>query len=140
MNVISCGTSWDILRKVLSSAYFLNTARVKGLGEYVNLFTSVPCHLHPTSALYGLGFTPDYLCYHELVLTSREFMICVTAVDPYWLAELGPMFFAVKEDYKTRLLQKKQHTEQRKVMEEELSKAAQELEDKKRRDEVLFYY
>lgn len=23
-------------------------------------------------------------------------MNCVTIVDPYWLAELGPMFFSVK--------------------------------------------
>ena len=40
------------------------------------------------------------MVYHELVLTSKEFMQCVTAVDPHWLAELGPMFFSVKEtDY-----------------------------------------
>jgi pre-mRNA-splicing factor ATP-dependent RNA helicase DHX38/PRP16 len=24
-------------------------------------------------------------------------MHCVTTVDPYWLAELGPMFFSVKD-------------------------------------------
>lgn len=26
----------------------------------------------------------------------------VTAVDPHWLAELGPMFFSVKEGHETR--------------------------------------
>ena len=26
-------------------------------------------------------------------------MSCVTTVDPYWLAELGPMFFSVKGDF-----------------------------------------
>jgi hypothetical protein len=26
-----------------------------------------------------------------LVLTSKEYMQCVTAVDPYWLAELGKL-------------------------------------------------
>ena len=41
-------------------------------GEYVNCRTAIPCHLHPTSALYGLGFTPDYIVYHELVFTSKE--------------------------------------------------------------------
>ena len=56
----------------------------------------MPCFLHPTSALYGLGYTPDYICYHELVFTSKEYMQCVTAVDPEWLAELGPMFFSIK--------------------------------------------
>lgn len=57
----------------------------------------MPCHLHPTSALFGLGNTPDYVVYHELVMTAREYMQCVTAVDGHWLAELGPMFFSVKE-------------------------------------------
>ena len=26
-------------------------------------------------------------------------MQCVTAVDPYWLAEMGPMFFSIKENF-----------------------------------------
>ncbi len=30
------------------------------------------------------------------VFTSKEYMQCVTAVDPEWLAELGPMFFSIK--------------------------------------------
>jgi pre-mRNA-splicing factor ATP-dependent RNA helicase DHX38/PRP16 len=72
---------------------------MKGIGEYVNLRTGIPCVLHPTSAIYGLGFTPDYVVYHELVMTSKEYMMCVTAVDPNWLAELGPMFFSVKSGF-----------------------------------------
>ncbi|KOB64252.1 putative pre-mRNA splicing factor ATP-dependent RNA helicase PRP16, partial [Operophtera brumata] len=55
------------------------------------------CHLHPTSALFGLGNSPDYVVYHELMMTTKEYMHCVTAVDGRWLAELGPMFFSVKE-------------------------------------------
>ena len=70
---------------------------MKGIGEYVNLRTGIPCVLHPTSSIYALGFTPDYVVYHELVMTSKEYMQCVTAADPHWLAELGPMFFSVKK-------------------------------------------
>lgn len=72
MRVESCGTNWDIVRfvikitlyfnivnfsfrKVIASAYFHNAARLKGIGEYVNMRTGMPCYLHPTSALYGLG-------------------------------------------------------------------------------------
>jgi hypothetical protein len=44
---------------------------VKGIGEYVNLRTGMPCHLHPTSALFGCGFTPDYIVYHELIMTTK---------------------------------------------------------------------
>jgi pre-mRNA-splicing factor ATP-dependent RNA helicase DHX38/PRP16 len=93
----SCGHDWDVIRKAICSAYFQNAAKFKSVGEYVNCRTGMPCHLHPSSALYGLGYTPDYIVYHELVMTSKEYMQCVTAVEPEWLAEMGPMFFSVKE-------------------------------------------
>jgi pre-mRNA-splicing factor ATP-dependent RNA helicase DHX38/PRP16 len=96
LGVDSCGNDWDAVRKAICSAYFQNAARFKGVGEYVNARTGMPCFLHPSSALYGLGYTPDYIVYHELVFTSKEYMQCVTAVEPEWLAELGPMFFSIK--------------------------------------------
>eukprot|EP00605_Chrysophyceae_sp_TOSAG23-4_P000043 GSChrysophyteH1.ASY1.ANO1.45.1 assembled CDS len=66
----SCGDDWDI---------------------YSNMLTGIPSHLHPSSALYGLGYTPDYVCYHELIMTGKEYMSCVSAIDGEWLAELGPI-------------------------------------------------
>jgi pre-mRNA-splicing factor ATP-dependent RNA helicase DHX38/PRP16 len=93
---VSCGTSWDVVRKAICSAYFHHAARLKGIGEYVNARTGMPCHMHATSSLFGLGFTPDYVVYHDLIMTTKEYMQCVTAVDPLWLAELGPMFFTIK--------------------------------------------
>lgn len=92
----SAGTDWDVVRKAICSAYFHHAAKLKGIGEYVNCRSGIPCFLHPSSALYGLGYTPDYIVYHELVFTTKEYMQCVTAVDPEWLAELGPVFFSVK--------------------------------------------
>lgn len=93
----SCGTDWDVARKCITSGYFHQAARVKGIGEYVNCRTGMPMNLHPTSSLYGLGYTPDYVIYHELTLTSKEYMGTVTAVDPHWLAELGSAFYSIKE-------------------------------------------
>ncbi|TAQ89022.1 hypothetical protein B7494_g2667 [Chlorociboria aeruginascens] len=97
MSMISCGTDWDVIRKCICSGYYHQAAKVKGIGEYVNLRTSVTVQLHPTSALYGLGYLPDYVVYHELILTSKEYMSTVTSVDPHWLAELGGVFYSVKE-------------------------------------------
>ncbi|POW09301.1 hypothetical protein PSHT_09202, partial [Puccinia striiformis] len=101
LEVLACGTDWDVIRKCICAGYFHQAARVKGIGEYQNCRTGVPMQLHPTSALYGLGFLPDYVVYHELILTSKEYMQCVTSVDPYWLAELGPAFFSVREQHFT---------------------------------------
>ena len=101
MQHLSSGHDWDVVRKCICSAYFHNAAKIKGIGEYVNLRTGIPCILHPSSAIYGCGETPDNVVYHELVMTSKEYMQCVTVVDPRWLAELGPMFFAVRDNYKS---------------------------------------
>ena len=97
VEVRTSGQDWDLARQAICSAYFHNAARLKGIGEYVNCRSGMPCHLHPSSALYGLGYTPEYIVYHELVMTSKEYMQCVTAVEPQWLADQGPMFFSLKE-------------------------------------------
>lgn len=93
----ACGSDWDILRRAICAGYYHQAGRVKGVGEYVNLRTSVGVQLHPTSALYGLGFLPEYVVYHELILTSKEYMSTVTAVDPHWLADLGGVFYGLRE-------------------------------------------
>lgn len=53
------------------------------------------------------GFTPDYIIYHDLVMTTKEYMQQVTAVEGEWLAEMGGIFFTVKEDVATRVKKRK---------------------------------
>jgi pre-mRNA-splicing factor ATP-dependent RNA helicase DHX38/PRP16 len=48
-------------------------------------------------------------------MTSKEYMHCVSTVDPLWLAEMGPMFFSVKEDGDSRA--NRVETERRNVRE-----------------------
>ncbi|KAK3720844.1 DEAH-box RNA helicase prp16 [Vermiconidia calcicola] len=97
MELVSCGYDLDVVRECICSGYYHQAAKRKGLAEYVNLRTSVAVQLHPTSSLYNNGDPPDYVVYHELILTSKEYMSCVTAVDPHWLADLGGVFYGVKE-------------------------------------------
>ena len=100
--------SWDMVRKSICSAYFYNSSKIKGIGEYINMLTGLTSSLHPSSALFGLGYTPDYLCYHELISTTKQFMSCVTAVEGEWLAELGPMFFSIKESFESMFVKRVQ--------------------------------
>merc|ERR1719468_1433481 len=135
VKVISCGTDWDVVRKAVCSGYFHNAGKLRGIGEYVNLRSKIPCHLHPTSALYGLGYTPDYIVYHEVMYTVKQYMQTVTTVDAYWLAELGPMFFSVREsgsDSHTRLRQEQE--EQRQM--EYQQKLRDDLERQARQEEA----
>lgn len=69
--LVSCGTSTDIIRKCLCSAYFHHAARLKGINSYVDMRTGVPAAVHPTSAIASLGFTPDYLVYHQIIATGK---------------------------------------------------------------------
>lgn len=86
----------EAVRRCISAAHVSKAARMHGLGQYVNLRSGLPCSLHPTSAIFGLGYAPEYVVYHELLLTSKEYMQCVTAVDPAWLAEAGPAFYSLR--------------------------------------------
>ncbi|XP_030831282.1 pre-mRNA-splicing factor ATP-dependent RNA helicase PRP16 [Strongylocentrotus purpuratus] len=131
MELVSSGTSWDLIRKCICSAFFHHAAKLKGIGEYVNVRTGMPCHLHPTSALFGMGFTPEYIIYHELVMTSKEYMQCVTAVEGEWLAELGPMFYSIKEKGKTRQQGRQAAKADLPNMEEEMALATEELRARK---------
>ncbi|KAH8775524.1 P-loop containing nucleoside triphosphate hydrolase protein [Diaporthe sp. PMI_573] len=133
MEMVSCGTDWDVIRKCICSGYYHQAAKVKGIGEYINLRTSVTVQLHPTSALYGLGFLPDYVVYHELILTSKEYMSTVTSVDPHWLAELGGVFYSVKEKGYSARDKRVIETEFNRKMEIE----AQMAEDKRKQEEKL---
>jgi pre-mRNA-splicing factor ATP-dependent RNA helicase DHX38/PRP16 len=72
MELNSCGMDWDIIRKCICAGYYHQAAKVKGIGEYINLRTSVTVQLHPTSSLYGLGYLPDYVGkYFFILLTFR---------------------------------------------------------------------
>lgn len=130
MDVVSCGTEWDIVRKCICAAYFHQAARLKGIGGYVNCRTGMPCHLHPTSALFGMGFTPDYVVYHELVMTAKEYMQCVTAVDGHWLAELGQIFFSVKQTGGSGKVNRKQAMQHMHEMEGQMKEAEEEMRNR----------
>ena len=121
MSISTCGTDWDVCRQAVASAYFSNAAKMKTVAEYVNMRSGMPCHLHPSSALFGMGVQPDYIVYHELVMTAKEYMQCVTAVDPEWLPELAPMFFSLKQQGETRAEKRAKEKAHKAKMEEEMA-------------------
>lgn len=81
MEIISAGTDFDVLRKAITAGYFHQAARVKGIGEFVNIRTGLPTHLHPTSALYGLGCECSCFFYdiHDLdpLQQTRQHTLCI---------------------------------------------------------------
>ncbi|EDO19552.1 hypothetical protein Kpol_1018p85 [Vanderwaltozyma polyspora DSM 70294] len=92
----SSGSDWDVIRKCICSGFSHQAAKLSGLGKYIHLKTGMDVHLHPTSALFGLGDLPPYVVYHELLMTNKEYISCVTAVDPFWLVDFGPFLYDLK--------------------------------------------
>lgn len=104
---ISSTNDESIIKKCICKSYFHQAAMLKSLKEFQNLRTGMPCHLHPTSALYNMGSLPKYIIYHELVMTTKEYMHCATAVQGEWLAELGPMFYSLRTSvYNNKLVKR----------------------------------
>ena len=40
---------------------------------------------------------PRWVVYHELVLTSKEYMRTVSEIKPGWLVEIAPHYYSKKE-------------------------------------------
>ncbi|KAF5209341.1 DEAH-box ATP-dependent RNA helicase prp22 [Clavispora lusitaniae] len=86
------GSDASAVRKAFCAGYFRNSAkRDPHEGIFTTLVDQTPVHLHPSSAVYGKSV--DYVIYHTLLLTTKEYMHCVSVVDPKWLVELAPRFF-----------------------------------------------
>ncbi|CUS24823.1 LAQU0S20e00672g1_1 [Lachancea quebecensis] len=94
--VVSSGTDWDIVRKCICAGYAHQAAKLSGLSRYTQLRNGLELRIHPTSALFGAGDLPSYVIYHELLLTTNEYINTVTAVDPDWLMNYGVLFYNVK--------------------------------------------
>eukprot|EP00727_Mastigamoeba_balamuthi_P011019 m51a1_g654 putative pre-mrna-splicing factor atp-dependent rna helicase dhx16-like (959) ;mRNA; r:218417-221394 len=81
--------------KAITSGFFSHAARLGKDSAYKTIKTANSAHIHPTSALFQR--LPRWVVYHELVLTSKEFLRVVTEIQPEWLLEVAPHFFSAKE-------------------------------------------
>ncbi|KAJ1333698.1 ATP-dependent RNA helicase DHX8/PRP22 [Microdochium nivale] len=90
-SVSSCGNDSTKVRRALCSGFFRNTARKDPHEGYKTQIEGTPVYLHPSSALFGKQ--AEWVIYHELVLTSKEYMHYTTAIEPKWLTEVAPTFF-----------------------------------------------
>lgn len=80
------------IRKAITSGYFFNAAKRTNNDMYVTLSDRREVALHPSSSLREL--VPKYVIYDELHMTAREYMREVMSIDPAWLVELAPSYYA----------------------------------------------
>lgn len=88
----SCGSDTIAVRKAFCSGFFRNLAkRDPHDGVYNTIVDQTPVSMHPLLALFGKS--AEYVIYHTVLLTTKEYMHCASAIDPRWLLELAPRFF-----------------------------------------------
>ncbi|XP_057466767.1 probable pre-mRNA-splicing factor ATP-dependent RNA helicase DEAH5 [Actinidia eriantha] len=98
LDVMSAGKNFTKIRKAITAGFFFHAARKDPQEGYRTLVENQPVYIHPSSALFQRQ--PDWVIYHELVMTTKEYMREVTVVDPKWLVELAPRFFKVSDPTK----------------------------------------
>ncbi|RHY16732.1 hypothetical protein DYB25_004790 [Aphanomyces astaci] len=103
MPVMSAGKNYNKIRRAIVSGYFANTAKKDPQEGYRTMVEGQPVYIHPASALFNKN--PEWVIYQELVLTTKEYMRNVMAIEPKWLVELAPAFF--KKGDPTKLTKQK---------------------------------
>lgn len=79
------------VRKAIASGFFYNTAKLQKSGNYRTLKNAHTVHCHPSSSMFEA--LPKWVIYHELVLTTKEFMRNLIEIEPKWLLEIAPHYY-----------------------------------------------
>ncbi|WFD03067.1 RNA helicase [Malassezia obtusa] len=98
------------IQKSIVAGYFMNTARLQKGGEtYRAIKQNSSVYVHPSSCLYKHVPQPRFLCYYELVETSKNFMRQVMEIRPEWLLEVARHYFSrddVQDNAKLQRMQR----------------------------------
>ncbi|KAI4306384.1 hypothetical protein L6164_029666 [Bauhinia variegata] len=85
----------DAIKKSIISGYFPHSAQLRINGSYRTVKNRLTVHIHPSSGMAQL--LPRWIIYHELVLTTKEYMRQVTELKPEWLVEIAPHYYQLKD-------------------------------------------
>ncbi|KXS09372.1 hypothetical protein M427DRAFT_39076 [Gonapodya prolifera JEL478] len=94
-DIVSCGRNFRKVLMAICGGFFRHAAKKDPQEGYKTLVEGTPVYIHPSSALFN--HQPEWVIYHELVMTTKEYMREVVAVDPKWLVEVAPTFFKVAD-------------------------------------------
>lgn len=64
-------------------------------GQYKTLKNPHTVMIHPSSLLFKDN--PEYIIFHELVFTSKEYVRQVCEVESEWLIEIAPHLYSNKD-------------------------------------------
>eukprot|EP00039_Didymoeca_costata_P030367 m.29206 g.29206 ORF g.29206 m.29206 type:complete len:1054 (-) comp8076_c0_seq1:74-3235(-) len=83
------------IRKSITAGYFYHTAKIGKGGQYRTVKSQQSVQIHPSSSLFEQ--TPHWVLYHELVLTTKEYMRQIIEIEGTWLIEVAPHYYKEKD-------------------------------------------
>ena len=78
------------IKKCIFAGFFMQVAHRERTGHYLTIKDNQVVKLYPSSVLKD---KPDWVMYHEFVLTTANYMRTVTTVDGEWLMDLAPQYY-----------------------------------------------
>ncbi|GAB4845413.1 Pre-mRNA-splicing factor ATP-dependent RNA helicase DEAH1 [Ancistrocladus abbreviatus] len=87
----------EAIKKSITAGFFPHSARLQKNGSYRTVKHPQTVHIHPSSGLAQMQPQPRWVIYHELVLTTKEYMRQVTELKPEWLVEIAPHYYQLKD-------------------------------------------
>jgi ATP-dependent RNA helicase DHX8/PRP22 len=109
LDLISAGKNYKLICKAITAGFFTHAAKKDPQEGFRTLVDQNPVYIHPSSALFNKN--PEYVIYHELVMTSKEYMRNVMEIDARWLVELAPAFYKPADPNKLSRQKKKEKIE-----------------------------
>ncbi|XWS60471.1 hypothetical protein CRYUN_Cryun07bG0039200 [Craigia yunnanensis] len=85
----------EAIKKAITSGFFPHSARLQKNGSYRTVKHPQTVYIHPSAGLAQV--LPRWVVYHELVLTTKEYMRQVTELKPEWLVEIAPHYYQMKD-------------------------------------------
>jgi len=78
------------IRKALTAGFFMQVAHLERTGHYLTVKDNQVVDMHPSTAL---DHKPEWVCYNEFVLTTKNFIRTVTDIKGEWLIEIAPHYY-----------------------------------------------
>ncbi len=109
LDIVSCGKNYKKVCKAICSGFFMNISKKDPQEGYRTMVDNQPVYIHPSSTLFQQN--PEMVLYHELVLTTKEYMRNCMMIDPKWLIELAPRFYCPVDNSKLSKAKRRQKIE-----------------------------
>lgn len=78
------------IRKAMTAGFFMQVAHLERTGHYLTVKDNQVVQLHPSC---GLDHKPEWVLYHEFVLTTRNYIRTCTEVKADWLLDIAPQYY-----------------------------------------------